>query len=180
MPSVYLSPSTQDYNQFITGGTEEYFANLIVDAMIPYLRASGITFARNNPGGSVADSVRDSNAYGYDFHLAIHSNAAPENLAGQIQGPDVYYYKDSITSEKDATTISNNLKEIYPTSSLVTTIPTTSLYELRKTNSPAVLVEVAYHDNPDDALWITNNVESIGRNLAISIADILDVPFVEP
>ena len=34
MPTVYLSPSTQEYNPYITGaGSEEYFMNLIADAM---------------------------------------------------------------------------------------------------------------------------------------------------
>ena len=54
MPTVYLSPSTQEYNTYVTGNSEEYYANLIVDAMIPYLRASGIDFVRNDPGGTVA------------------------------------------------------------------------------------------------------------------------------
>ena len=45
---------------------------------------------------------------------------------------------------------------------------------------PAVLVEIAYHDNVEDANWIKNNIEGIGRNLALSIADILGVEFVEP
>lgn len=26
MPNVFLSPSTQEYNQFVNGGTEEYYA----------------------------------------------------------------------------------------------------------------------------------------------------------
>lgn len=180
MPSVYLSPSTQEYNQFVNGGTEEEYANLIADAMVPYLRASGITFSRNNPGGTVTDSINDSNSGNYDFHLAIHSNAAPPNLAGQIKGPDVYYYRDSAQGQRDADVIANNLKMIYPNPSLVTTVPTTTLAELRRTKAPAVLVEVAYHDNIDDANWIKNNIQSIGRNLALSTADILGVPFVEP
>ena len=34
MPSIYLSPSTQEYNPYITGaGSEEHFMNLIADAM---------------------------------------------------------------------------------------------------------------------------------------------------
>lgn len=180
MPNVFLSPSTQEYNQFVNGGTEEYYANLITDAMVPYLRASGITFSRNNPGGTVTDSINASNAGNYDFHLAIHSNAAPPNLAGQVRGPDVYYYRDSAQGQRDADIIANNLKMIYPNPSLVTTVPTTTLAELRRTSAPAVLVEVAYHDNIDDANWIKNNVEAIGRNLALSVADILGVPFVEP
>lgn len=180
MPSVFLSPSTQEYNLYVNGGTEEYYANLIADAMVPYLRASGITFSRNNPGGTVSNSIADSNAGNFDFHLAIHSNAAPERLAGMLRGPDVYYYRDSSAGRRDADIIANNLKLIYPIPSLVTAVPTTTLAELRRTRIPAVLVEVAYHDNVDDANWIKNNIQAIGRNLALSVADILGVPFVEP
>ena len=179
MPSVFLSPSTQEYNLFVNGGTEEYYANLITDAMIPYLRASGITFSRNNPGGTVSNSIADSNAGNYDLHFAIHSNAAPPNLAGAIKGPDVYYYRDSAAGKNAAEITANNLKQIYPDPSLVTAVPTTTLAELRRTKAPAVLVEVAYHDNVDDANWIKNNINAIGRNFALSIADILGVPFVE-
>ena len=49
MPNIFLSPSTQEYNEYITGGNEEYYTNLIADAMEPYLRASGSTFTRNDP-----------------------------------------------------------------------------------------------------------------------------------
>lgn len=180
MPSVYLSPSTQEYNQFYGGGTEEYYANLIADAMEPYLTASGITFTRNNPEGTVTDSIAGSNAGNYDFHLAIHSNAAPPNMEGAIRGPDVYYYQTSEQGRRDADIIANNLKMIYPDPSLVTTVGTTTLAELRRTKAPTVLVEVAYHDNPQDAQWIRDNIEAIGRNLALSVADILGVPLVEP
>lgn len=180
MPSVFLSPSTQQYNEFVNGGNEEYYANLITDAMIPYLEASGITFGRNDPSGTVSTSINMSNAGNYDLHLAIHSNAAPPNMAGAIRGPDVYYYRDSEIARHDAEIIANNLKQIYPIPSLVTVVPTTALAELRRTRAPAVLVEVAYHDNVEDANWIKNNISAIGRNLALSVADILGVPFVEP
>ena len=53
-------------------------------------------------------------------------------------------------------------------------------FELRRTRATAILVEVAYHDNVEDANWIINNIESIGRNLALSTADFLGVEFVEP
>ena len=180
MPIIYLSPSTQEFNPYVTGGNEEYYANLIADAMVPYLRASGIDFVRNDPGGTVSDSIASSNAGNYDFHLAIHSNAAPPNLAGMLRGPDVYYYRDSIRGRTAAEITSNNLKLIYPSPELVSAVPTTTLAELRRTKAPAILVEVAYHDNYEDAAWITENIEAIGENLALSVADILGVPFVEP
>lgn len=180
MPNIYLSPSTQEYNPYVGGGNEEYYTNLIADAMVPYLRASGITFSRNNPGGTVGDSIRASNSGTYDLHLAIHSNAAPERLAGTIKGPDVYYYRTSSSGKRAAEIIANNLMLIYPTPSLVTVVPTTTLVELRRTRAVAVLVELAYHDNEEDANWIRNNIQTIARNLSLSVCDYLGVPFVEP
>ena len=180
MASVFLSPSTQEYNIYVTGKSEEYYANLIADAMVPYLRASGISFGRNDPSGTVSTSIALSNAGNYNLHLAIHSNAAPENLSGLIKGPDVYYYRDSSRGKAAAEIFANNLKLIYPDPSLVSTVPTTTLVELRRTKAPAVLVEVAYHDNVEDANWIIENIEEIAENLALSVADFLGVPFIEP
>ena len=37
MPSIYLSPSLQPYNKYVNGGDEQYYMNLIADAMEPYL-----------------------------------------------------------------------------------------------------------------------------------------------
>ena len=92
MPIIYLSPSTQEYNLFYDGnGSEEYYMNLIADAMEPYLTASGIEFVRNTPDMTAASSIRASNAGIFDVHLALHSNAAPPNLSGQLRGSDAYY-----------------------------------------------------------------------------------------
>ena len=180
MASVFLSPSTQEYNLYVTGNSEEYYANLIADAMIPYLDASGISYGRNDPDGNVSTSIAMSNAGNYGLHLAIHSNAAPESLAGMLRGPDVYYYKDSARGRAAAEIFTNNLKLIYPIPSLSTVVPTTSLVELRRTRAAAVLVEIAYHDNIDDANWIISNIEEIAANLALSVADFLGVAFVMP
>lgn len=180
MPSIYLSPSVQEYNEYAGGGNEEYYMNLIADAMIPYLRASGVSFTRNNPNDTLAQVIEQSNSGDYDLHLALHSNASPENMAGMLQGPDVYYYTYSTRGQQAANIIADNLKVIYPNPNLVTTIPTTSLAELRRVSAPAVLVEIAYHDNPDDAQWIRDNIDEIGRNLALSVTEYLGVPFAEP
>ena len=91
MPSVYLSPSTQEYNPYITGGTEEYYMNLIADAVEPYLTASGIQYSRNTPSMTAGSSLREANRGNYDLYVAMHSNAAPPSLSGQLTGTDVYY-----------------------------------------------------------------------------------------
>lgn len=181
MPSLFLSPSVQQYNPYINGlGSEEYYMNLIADAMEPYLFASGITFTRNNPDDTLSQAIALSNAGNYDFHLALHSNAAPENLAGQLQGPDIYYYSTSTEGRRAAEIFEENLKAIYPNPNIVRTIPNTTLAELRRTKAPANLIELAYHDNLEDAMWIVNNVDTIARNLVLSLTEYFGIPFVEP
>lgn len=180
MPKVYLSPSLQEYNLFVNGGTEEEITNLITDAIEPYLLASGIEFSRNEPSMSLSQAINESNAGENDFHLSIHTNAGPPSLAGKIQGPDVYYYVSSVYGKEMADIIAKNLRKIYPNPDKVTVIPTVSLRELSKTRIPSVLVEVAYHDNPEDAQWIKDNIEPIGKSLAMSLAEYFGVPFREP
>ena len=61
MPKVYLSPSLQEYNPYVDGGNEEYYMNLIADAMEPYLAASGIEVDRNRPDMTLSQAIADSN-----------------------------------------------------------------------------------------------------------------------
>ena len=93
MPIIYLSPSTQDWNQYVTGsGSEEYNMNLLADALIPYLVSNGIRYKRNRPDMTAASSIREANAGDYDFYLALHSNAAPEGRYGEERGIIAFYY----------------------------------------------------------------------------------------
>ena len=179
MPSVFLSPSLQEWNPYINGGNEEYFMNLIADAMEPYLTASGISYARNTPSQTLSQAIAQSNAGDYDLHLAIHSNAAGEANSGKVRGTDVYYYPSSVKGKKAAGIIADNFKEIYPLPDKVRTVASSTLAELKRTKAPAVLIETAYHDNLADAEWIQENIGMIGRNLAMSIAEYFGVPFVD-
>ena len=90
-----------------------------------------------------------------------------------MTGSDVYYYPYSEKGKRAAQIIADNLKKIYPDPDKVRILPTTTIGEVRKTRAPAVLVELAYHDNPTDAAWIRNNTEEIAENLADSIAKFL-------
>ena len=74
--------------------------------------------------------------------------------------------------------IARNLRDIYP--GRVQTLTTTELGEVNKTTAPAVLVEVAYHDNPEDADWIRTNIPKIAQNVVLSLTEYFGIPFVEP
>ncbi|WP_281713869.1 N-acetylmuramoyl-L-alanine amidase family protein [Anaerotignum lactatifermentans] len=180
MPRVYLSPSLQEYNLYVNGGTEEEITNLIADAMEPYLLASGIEFTRNRPEMSLGEAIAASNEGNYDLHFAIHSNAAPESLAGKLQGVDAYYFYNSPYGREMADIVTENMKQVYPDGEKVQSVATATLRELRRTNAPAVLVEVGYHDNIEDAQWIKENIDQIAKELAKSIADYFGVPFRQP
>lgn len=180
MPSVYLSPSTQEFNQTLSGRSEEYYANLIADAMIPYLVASGIEYGRNTRQMSALSSAEQANRGNYDFYLAIHSNASGEQNPGSSRGAEIYYYPDSIAGRRAANIFANNYRQIYPLPDMIRIIPLATLIELNKTRMPAILFEVAYHDNLADFTWMSGNINAIARNLALSVADYFGVPFVEP
>ncbi len=180
MPSVYLSPSLQEYNSFVNGGNEEYYMNLIADAMEPYLTASGIDFVRNTPSQTLSQAIAQSNEGNYDLHFAIHSNAAGAANSGNVRGVEFYYYPTSTSGQRAAQIFEDNYKNIYPLPNRVQSIGTTSLAEVRRTKAPSVLAEVAYHDNVQDAQWIRDNIDNIARNLSQSIAQYFGVPFVEP
>ncbi|MBQ2316142.1 MAG: N-acetylmuramoyl-L-alanine amidase [Clostridia bacterium] len=179
MPSIYLSPSTQEFNPYIIGGNEEYYMNLIADAMEPYLYATGIEFTRNTPQMTAASSIAQSNMGSYDLHLALHSNAVAPGSPTR-RGSEVYYYPTSVWGRRAAEIIANNLKLIYPLPDMVRAVPTTSIGEVRRTKAPAVLIEFAYHDNYADATWIRDNINAIAENVVISLADYFGIPFRAP
>ena len=181
MPIIYLSPSTQEYNLFYDGaGSEEYYMNLIADAMEPYLTASGIEFTRNTPEMTAASSIRASNAGNYDAHVALHSNAAPPALSGRLRGIDVYYYPGSQRSRTLADLMVSQLRTIYPLPEQVQALPAQSIGEVTRTRAPAVLLELGYHDNPEDAEWIRSNIETIARTVVHGLTDYFGLPFLEP
>lgn len=180
MPKIYLSPSTQEFNEYVIGNTEEFYANLIADAMEPYLQSSGITFDRNTPEMTAASSIKASNAGNYDLHVAIHSNAGGGEFAGKLSGTEVYYAPGSSLSKKFADLVVKNFKNIYYEPDKVRAIPTTFLGEVLKTKAPASLIEVAYHDNVKDANWIKDNINLIAATIVLSIAEYFGIPFVKP
>lgn len=182
MPNIYISPSTQEYNPYITGsGSEEYWMNRIADAMEPYLRANTIRFTRNTLEMTAASSIAQAARGSYDFYLALHSNASGDGSSeGRVRGIIAFYYPTSTNGRRAANIFVENLKEIYPLPALVKVRATTALGEVRQPKMPAVLLEIGYHDNTADALWIQENVQNIAENLSRSMTEYFALPFIYP
>lgn len=180
MPTIYLSPSTQENNLYVNGGTEEEWMNRLADAMVPYLVSSGIQYVRNTPQMTAASSIRASNQGEYDLHLALHSNASPEGSYGKARGIIVFYYPGSSQGRRAAQIVADNLKTIYPLPNQVRAESTTTIGEVRRVRAPSVFIELGYHDNPDDANWIKNNLDAAARNIVLSLTEFFGIPFLTP
>ena len=181
MPIIYLSPSTQDWNLYVTGsGSEEYHMNRLADALGPYLNAIGIQYRRNRPDMTAASSIREANSGQYDLYLALHSNAAPEGRYGEERGVIAFYYPGSEKGRRAAELLAAELRRVYPLPEQVSVRPTTALGEVRRPRFPAVLLEIGYHDNYADARWIEGQRKEIAAAIGRGLASYFGLPFVEP
>ena len=181
MPELYLSPSTQEWNTYVTGsGSEEYNMNLLADALEPYLLANGIRWTRNRPDMTAGSSIRQANSGNYDLYLALHSNGAPEGRYGEERGILVFYYPTGSEGRRAAELIAKELRVIYPLPEKVAIRPTTTLGEVRLSRAPAVLAEIGYHDNYTDARWVETHTDAIAQQLGRAVAAYFSLPFAYP
>lgn len=154
--------------------------NEIANRLEPYLNANAISFTRNTPNMTAGSSIAQSNEGQYDLHLSLHSNAAPQSRYGQVRGSDMYYSPGSVKGQQMANHLVEHLRDVYPLPNRVRIVPTTTIGEVTKTRAPAVLAEIAYHDNEDDANWIIGHMDQIALAIAFALADYFEIPFVWP
>lgn len=180
MPAIYLSPSLQLGNKCILGDTEAIHMNYVADAMVPLFPINGVTFSRNNLSQTLSQVIAESNRGNYDLHIALHSNAAPPATAGKARGSRYYYYATSARGRDLANIAVENFKNVYPLPDRVISIPTTDLVELAQVRAVAVLAEVAFHDNLEDARWLHDNIQLIAQTLMQSICDYFGKSYIPP
>ncbi len=166
---IFLSPSAQEYNiGYGDFGSEEYRMNRIADIVEKMLKEQGYTVYRNNPNEKLSDAVRRSNEVNPDIHVALHSNASGEGFSAQ--GPEIFANRPNTPGDRLANLIYNEIMQIYPDPTKGRgVLYTSSLYEIIRTNAPAVLLEVAFHDNPEDAQWIIDNESQIAQAIVSGI-----------
>lgn len=178
MVDLYLSPSTQEHNSCKMGDMEENHMNSICDLVIPYLVASGITWRRNVPTMSHITSMQDSNAIGVKMHYAMHSNASNTKARG-----DYVFYKPFNSAGKLAANLLMEAERvIYPLPDLCKIVLAITRYtEIYSIKAPiAIIDEMFFHDNPEDATWGHANMAILAKCKAQAICKILGKVFVDP
>lgn len=96
---------------------------------------------------SLQERVNIANSWGADYFISIHTNS---NNNPAVNGSEVYVYSESSPAYNMATDILNSIVEFVETKNNGVRINRT-FYVLRKTAMPALLIELGYLSNENDA-----------------------------
>lgn len=110
---------------------------------------------------SLQTRVYDANSWGADFFISLHANASE---IVEASGSEAFVYRSDSPAYDMGLRILEGLN--YSTgleNRGVFVRPT--LYVLRATNMPAVLVEMGYITNPNDAYLMSTDPESFARGI---------------
>ena len=169
---IYLSPSMQKANLYAVGGTNEQVqCNRIARAAETALRRCGFEVKKAPEGQSMENNVAESNAWGADLHIPIHTNAGGGRgcvvFIAQAS-PERMNVAQAIYDEIDAITL---YKSVYGVREKL-------FYEVRNTKGLCAYTECEFHDDPELAQWIINNAEALGEAICRGVCKAAGVKYI--
>ncbi|MDD5993280.1 MAG: N-acetylmuramoyl-L-alanine amidase [Eubacterium sp.] len=121
---------------------------------------------------SLRERVDMANSWGADYFISIHVNA---NVNPDIQGTECYVYSENSPSYYLAGDIIQEIvRRIGTKNNGIYVRP--SLYVLRRTQMPAVLVELAYLTNYEDFVLLTTMQYQFAYAIYVGILNYLGLP----
>ena len=166
---IYISPSNQEANLYATGGTnEKEQCHKIARACYNYLKTKGFN-VKCTYNDNMYERVKESNAFGADIHLAIHTNATTKhNVTG---GTQILLYSLTGERKKVGQAVFNRLAPITPGKSAEKLIEKPSFYEINSADGITIYCECEFHDTKDGSDFIIKNTKLIGEAIAKGICD---------
>ena len=170
---IYISPSSQPDNVYAVGGTnEQEQCRRIAVALQKELERCGF-WCRAGMDGSMYTRAAESDKWGVDLHLPIHTNA----FDGKVAGLRIMVNQLGGEAEQIAKAIMKYLAPVTPgESDGISAQP--QLYEIKATDAPCVYIEVGFHDNPEEAKWIIDNTQKIAEMIARGLCEHYDVVYI--
>lgn len=159
----YLSPSNQVANLGVGAyGNERDQMYLLTGEITEHLDRAGVSFHVPERTMPLADRCRESNDMEAKFHFALHSNAGGK---GKARGPVAFYYSSEgkALCEKLVAALLALGQENNRSSNV---IKWKELFELRKTNAPACLLEVDFHDSEEGVQFLLSRRPEIAEAIA--------------
>ena len=169
MTKITLSLPAKPGEDYPNGGGEWFWMDKIADRLTQLLEETGAELTRVFSEQSKRTVFRP----GSDLYLALCSQSAPADAAGQRKGLDVCYEEHCAASKQAAEVFAARLKEVYPQPELAGTRPVPETEIASVNNVPVLTVKLAYHDNPQDEAWLVNSTEEIAEKLAEATQEIL-------
>lgn len=170
---IYLSPSDQIHNAYAYGNTTEAVqCRKIAQACKTALIRCGFEAKTNTTDGSNAmyERVDESNAWGADLHICIHTNA------GGGKGAEVFVATTDEKHKAAAQPIYDAVRAISPYGSN-RGIKARGLYEINYANALCVYLEADFHDNAEIARWIVENTTAIGEAICKGVCKYYGVEY---
>ncbi len=165
---IYLSPSSQDANIYATGNTnEQEQCRKIAKYCADYLVRAGFE-VKNGSYGTMYSRIEESNTWGADLHIPIHTNAYNGKITG---GTQIYLYKLTGEHKKVGQAVLNQLAPLTVGSSHERLVANTEFYEINQANAITVYCECEFHDTKEGADCIRNNVKAIGEAIAKGVCN---------
>lgn len=172
---IYLSPSNQYDNTYSAGKTNEMEqCNRIADAAETALERCGFIVKKAPKGQKMNVSIQESNKWGADLHIPIHTNA------GGGAGTVVFVYSKANGNMKFATPIYDHVQNVSPGTVNYGIRENPGLAELNATKAIAVYVECEFHDDKKFAQWIIDNVVTLGEAICKGVCQGAGKSYIAP
>ena len=166
---IYISPSNQHANTYATGNTNEKVqCHKIAKYCVEYLKKYGFDVMCTYNDDMYA-RVRESNKFGADMHVAIHTNATgTHNVTG---GTQILLYSVDGERKKAGQAVYDRLAPLTPGKSAERLVAKPGFYECKEADGLTVYVEAEFHDTEIGSNFIIANVKPIGEAIAKGICD---------
>ncbi|MBS7359551.1 MAG: N-acetylmuramoyl-L-alanine amidase [Oscillospiraceae bacterium] len=166
---IYISPSNQSANTYATGNTnEKEQCHKIAKACVDYLKNAGFS-VKCTYNDDMYERVKESNSFGADLHIAIHTNAtAKHNVTG---GTQILLYDLKGERKKVGDAVFKRLSPVTPGKSAESVYAKPSFYEINSAKGITVYCECEFHDTKEGSNFIINNTTAIGEAIAKGVCD---------
>ncbi len=174
---IYVSPSNQVANLYATGNTNEKVqCHKIAKSCVAYLKKAGFQ-VKCTYDDDMYVRCRESDAFGADMHVAIHTNAtAKHNVTG---GTQILLYDLTGERKRAGEAVLGRLSPLTPGKSAERLIAKPDFYECRAVKALTVYVEAEFHDTKEGSDFIIKSTTKIGEAIAKGICDYYGVKLPE-
>ena len=176
---VFLSPSDHGVGQNVclhSGCYEDKHTRPIAEVCAKHLKNSGIEVMIGKPNQSLYERCRDSNLFGADLHVPIHTNAWSDPEMRYLM---FMFYADNERYRKVFNAVAPELEAVYPGHGKSRFAVRKDLAEITSPHAVSLYCELGFHTNRTDCDEFIHNPEVVGKALAKGICKYKGVAFKE-